>query len=1128
MKKRILITALVILLAVFTFVSCSNEVTPEDMLGSITFGDDGSKALKTDVAYSAEVENLYWYYTAAKNDYGYTSGKKETYTPVATDSNGVATTGLQQKTLEGFSYGYWIIELRGFTSKLEAFDSSSTTADAYNSAADKNAAYKATLTNLLINNTSNTAAAVIKVGDGAETSIVFGTISFSDTDFNITEDNKASYTLSVTDTKGTVSTANATVTVNGTEKSISYSGLTYTSNPGVDITDEHTMEFVLTQKLTPTTGGTSTDSTEIKAALYTLKFTVVKGTKTTVSGTLLKNDAKGDVSLEGVQNLSEITLSKVLNVTYNESTGTDQTTTKTVTANGDQKLTYQDMEVTVPNGAKIALAEDGSSLSSDKNTSDAQLAFYEKSDSTQTGLTIEAGDKPLSYELKLPTTSDNESLVTVKKYFGKGLTVQRIYHEETEIEKEESAAVPTDGKEGWYYDSEGGYLYLYVKHASEFNIIINTGAASIDGTKYSTLKDAIEAAQDGSTITLLDDVEVTEALEFSESITLDMAGKKITTSKDGSVTIARGKVLTVKNAAADFITGVKVNNGSGYDGDYYPTLEAAIKGATSGQTITLLDDIDLTSYAIDASEELAFAKGVILDMNNHTITSNKLGVVYQGESFTIKNGTFKSIHQGKGNDNKASYALFIGSGEGKRCSSLGVNETEKNWVCTLENVTCDGGVNVCSHKLVVKDSNISGTHYYALWSELSGSITVESGTITSAPSDEGNSVLNTDAEIIINGGSFESTVESVCMFKVNNTSGEITVNGGTFTTQKTLAESTKIKGTLSITGGTFNADPSQYVADGYLVRKNTEANTWTVKTGYDELYEYYVDKNSCEESVFPLFYNKENSGKKDTVMIDGLKDGGSKTQIAEWQDLWAYGDVTIKNFEFMNGVTISAGYYDDEITITFENCTFHGTDQTALFNAAKNRGVTDNNNTITNAPTFKHKGNSRNEMGLIVRVNTNTAVSDASKTVNVVISGCSFIGKNDSSAERKSAYDNYNTWYANNTSNLKGSYGIGLGSNEDNTYHLKSAVIDSCTFEGINGHAINVAKFTGSVEIKNNTFTSYGVNKQNIEKGADNPEDVAIRGVLDTGGTLTLSGNNYNSSHDNKKIEVDNWSGTIQ
>lgn len=72
------------------------------------------------------------------------------------------------------------------------------------------------------------------------------------------------------------------------------------------------------------------------------------------------------------------------------------------------------------------------------------------------------------------------------------------------------------------------------------------GVAKVDGKNYSSLQEAINAAQDGETVTLLADA--TEDAVINKSITLDLGGKTLTNTNAGKATISvQGGTVTVKD-----------------------------------------------------------------------------------------------------------------------------------------------------------------------------------------------------------------------------------------------------------------------------------------------------------------------------------------------------------------------------------------------------------------------------------------------------------------------------------------------------------------------------------------------------------------------------------------------------
>lgn len=74
----------------------------------------------------------------------------------------------------------------------------------------------------------------------------------------------------------------------------------------------------------------------------------------------------------------------------------------------------------------------------------------------------------------------------------------------------------------------------------------NANVAKIGDTEYASLDDAIAAANDGDTITLISDVEVTSVVTVSgKSITLDFGGNTLTSSATNGISVAADAALTI-------------------------------------------------------------------------------------------------------------------------------------------------------------------------------------------------------------------------------------------------------------------------------------------------------------------------------------------------------------------------------------------------------------------------------------------------------------------------------------------------------------------------------------------------------------------------------------------------------
>ena len=159
--------------------------------------------------------------------------------------------------------------------------------------------------------------------------------------------------------------------------------------------------------------------------------------------------------------------------------------------------------------------------------------------------------------------------------------------------------------------------------------------ASVGDSKYQSLAEAIDAAQDGQTVRLLADA--TEDVVISKSITLDLGGKTLTNTNAGKATISvQSGTVTVKN-------------GNVVGGNDYYNIEVT-KGSNANLTLT---DVNATAGNNGSS--------MIDNYGTLTITSG----TYTGGLDTVKNessaklnitgGTFTLT---KGNSNGFTGVVF--------------------------------------------------------------------------------------------------------------------------------------------------------------------------------------------------------------------------------------------------------------------------------------------------------------------------------------------------------------------------------------------------------------------------------------------------------------------------------------
>lgn len=204
----------------------------------------------------------------------------------------------------------------------------------------------------------------------------------------------------------------------------------------------------------------------------------------------------------------------------------------------------------------------------------------------------------------------------------------------------------------------------------------------------------------------------------------------------------------------------------------YLTLESAVADAEANSTLKLLRNLDLTSYELvggNPGYTFTSENSIILDLNTKEITSKNFGVAYEG-NIHMKNGSFICANNG-------SYAIYIGNGGVDPSSTI-----------TLDNISCQGGINVYAHKVIVNstisggNTSVEGKDYYAIWVEGGAEAIVEGGTYTST-SLKGGSVLNSSTSakgMAINNGTF--IAENKVKIFATDTENLIKVAGGTFIT----------------------------------------------------------------------------------------------------------------------------------------------------------------------------------------------------------------------------------------------------------------------------------------------------------------------------------------------------------
>ena len=186
--------------------------------------------------------------------------------------------------------------------------------------------------------------------------------------------------------------------------------------------------------------------------------------------------------------------------------------------------------------------------------------------------------------------------------------------------------IPTKNADGTYGVKEGKYV------------------AEIGSQGYESLTEAVAAAEDGQTVTLLADAA--EDVVISKSITLDLGGKTLTNTKGGKATISvTGGTVTVKNG--NVVGGTSYYNiEAKKDANLTLTDVTATAGNTGSSMIDNWGTLTITSGTYTGGLNVVKSEeGSVLNISGGTFTlsyatSGYTGVIFAYGDTTISGGEF--------------------------------------------------------------------------------------------------------------------------------------------------------------------------------------------------------------------------------------------------------------------------------------------------------------------------------------------------------------------------------------------------------------------------------------------------------------------------------------------------------
>lgn len=421
--------------------------------------------------------------------------------------------------------------------------------------------------------------------------------------------------------------------------------------------------------------------------------------------------------------------------------------------------------------------------------------------------------------------------------------------------------------------------------------VTDVNAASVGGTEYDTLQEAITAANGGE-ITLLRNVTEKGTVTLDKNVTINTNGYKVTLLGEPAVKVLDG--VTLPEVFGSFeACGV---TDDGYT-SYFNTLYDAIEHC---DRVTLLEDANVSPLNI--------VKDYTLDMNGHSITANDNAiniitpvtgtpesanivitnsaaaesVIYGGIEISNKTKSNDAVYYtftlGKNVKVSADVAMHVLGNGAERSVTVNINGTVESTgddAAIQGNGLRDGTVININDGAVVDGGNAAGIYH-----PQNGVLNINGGTVKGY-----TGIYMRDGELNISGGSIIGTGDPAGhpdatggylpngdALVVDNSGYSpepptVNITGGSFDSEKAEAVSSVVSGsgeqpvTGFISGGEFSSSVSEYVEPG----RDFEANN-------NGTYSYYISREEAEKH-----------GEVSYVGADGVtvtfKDGSSVSKV---------------------------------------------------------------------------------------------------------------------------------------------------------------------------------------------------------------------------------------------------------
>ena len=448
------------------------------------------------------------------------------------------------------------------------------------------------------------------------------------------------------------------------------------------------------------------------------------------------------------------------------------------------------------------------------------------------------------------------------------------------------------------------------KNANEVLVEVSKGhwvkpkedtVAMIGAKEYSTLTAAINGANTGDTVKLVNNVTENVTIPAAKTITLDLNGMTLTNVDDH--TILNNGDLTIMG------TG-RVDNISHAKGALYNKGTVVINGGT-----------------FDRSQENGMNKGE--SGQNSWYTIKNVGTM------TINDGA--TVQTAGNNAALGKFSSLVSNGY-FNADDYNTNKGLDQPILTIDGGTFRGGLNTIKNddraKLTINGGTFSNYYQAVVQNHNIAEITGGTFTAASDANTETYGIYNCGCGAVIDlgtltvsGGTFTGATYAVA--EVSSQNAIVNISGGQFAgTKAAIIKSSTSNATIAVSGGTFSSDPSVHVVGN--------GNTNIVKRdGSEGAYTYTVlAKSGLTSGVYLTdpsgalannYYVSSTANGVWTVSYSAPSSGGGSSSSSRRYDVSApsvkHGDVTVspKNASKGDTVTITvkpdSGYELDTLTV---------------------------------------------------------------------------------------------------------------------------------------------------------------------------------------------------------------------